>query len=277
MIRLFAFLFVALIFQTAQSQSSTDLGLEFQFAYSQAIPLGGYVQVREDELIGDHMAFKSLNMASYPSIQLQLKKHLGENQALVIHYNRIYFKGESTFQQDLAYNGTLIDGRSGIDVSPSKYYRLHVSYSGLLYQNKGFKLNYLGGIVYDVCTFYLDGKISKSSSRYEVYEGFYRQALPYPVFGLSWQQEIKENLNLSALAFGTYIPRFASFYQEGGTIDLRYNTFESRIQLTKNWNQLAVGFLLNYRYMFLLQESLEDTNELETNSLSPGLVFQYQF
>jgi hypothetical protein len=277
-IRVFLFSTLVLFTHIAFSQvEMDDLGLEIKVSFRQELNLGGYIQVRENELPGSKLELEDLNIFSYPSLQLQLTKRLKENQQIVVSYNRIYLKGKSTINQDLAFNGTLIDARQGVDVSPTRYYRLTAYYSGLLKERGNLKWNYLGGFVYDFLDFYLDGKVSPKSSRFEVFEGFYRQALPYPVIGSTFEQKFTHHRKVEMLLLGTYVPRFTSFYVEGGKMDLQYSTFETNLtfsQQVKYWN---IGLCLNYRFMKLFQESREDTNLIESSTLSPGISIAYVF
>src|SRR5690606_12320779 len=100
--------------------------------YMQEFVLDGHVKVREWELEGDKMDLKDLGMTSYPALQLFLEKKLHKNQSIKLSYDHYFMRGSATFDKDIAYNGTLINGRKGIDVSPTRYYRLSMHYKGRL-------------------------------------------------------------------------------------------------------------------------------------------------
>lgn len=148
--------------------------------YTQEFVLDGYVRVREWELVGDKMALRDLGMNNYSALQIRVGKKLRGKGNVSIIYDQYFMRGTATFDRDIVYNGTIIDGRRGINVSPTRYYRISVIYNHNLIAVKEFELTGLGGLVFDHIVFYLDGKVAPSSPNSEVYEGFGRQALPYP-------------------------------------------------------------------------------------------------
>ena len=133
----------------------------------------------------------------------------------------------------------------------------------------------MGGLVFDYLNFYLDGEISLQSTRFEVFEQFKSQAFPFPILGGMVNHQLSESREFECMFFGTYIPRFESFYEEGGKMDLKYSTFESTASIVQTFKKWRMGFHLSYRYMNMFQESFEDTNEIQTSTLTPGLRISF--
>ena len=141
-------------------------------SYSQQFVAGGFVQVREWDLNGDKMKLKELGMHSYPSLMIYVEKKVSNRSALRISYEKYFMNGKSEINRNIAYNGTLIDGSRGIDISPTEYYCLRLNYKGNLFEKEQSELYYQIGIIYDFINFFLDGVVAEGSPRSEVYEQF---------------------------------------------------------------------------------------------------------
>ena len=70
--------------------------------------------------------------------------------------------------------------------------------------------------------------------------------------------------DLHALA-GTYIPKFKSFFKEGGNVDLSYKLLMADVSYTRIVGRYRMSLGGRYQYMNLFQESDEDTNHFESN------------
>jgi hypothetical protein len=245
--------------------------------YTQEFVLGGFVQVREWEFAGDKMLLRDLGMRTYPALQVHLTKHLKLDRNLTFMYDHYFIRGDAKFERDIFYNGTLIKGEKGIDVSSTRYYRITVMYSGPLFSREPFRLGYLGGLVFDHIVFYLDGEVSPLSPKNEVYEGFGRQAFPYPILGLQAAYYPTEKSALNVELSGTYIPEFKSFYTEGGNIYLQYSNLQTQISYCTRIGRVALIGGLKLRHMKLFQESKEDTNEIWTLTAGPFIEMSYHF
>jgi hypothetical protein len=113
--------------QKANSQAS-KLGLKLSFSYGHEKLIGGYVKVREFNLEGTRVNFNDFDQRNYPNLEFSLDKSFKNNQGISVQYKRFYMRGSATLNQDIEYNGTIIDGRKGIDISPSSYYRFKTYY-----------------------------------------------------------------------------------------------------------------------------------------------------
>lgn len=274
---LFTFSLLQVAATFAQDHDVQRSAYSFGVQYHREFVLDGYVRVREWELEGDKVKLRDLGMTNYPAVNFYATKALRNNKSLTISVDRYFMQGRATFDRDIVYNGTIIDGRAGIDVSPTRYYRASIIFSGPLLTMPGFKLEYTTALVLDHITFYLDGKVSPLSPKSEVLEGFGRQALPYPVIGFQGNINLGHHSNFNFQMSGTYIPRFQSFYTEGGNVSLQYKNFQSGISYSRNISnfQLAIG--TRFRYMHLWQESNEDTNVINTITAGPYLEIVYRF
>lgn len=223
------------------------------------------------------MNLKDLGMKSYPALQFHVAKHWRNNSNIVITYDHYFVHGRATFDSDITYNGTIINGRKGIDVSPTRYFRLSAIYAGALYSTRRFELSYKAGLVFDHITFYLDGEVTPSSPKDEVLEGFGRQAFPYPVLGLQGKIDLGHSDYINVGLSGTYIQKFKSFYTEGGNMYLQYSNFESGLSYSKTLSDFEISLGARFRYMHLFQESNEDTNRISTVTCGPFIKIVYRF
>ena len=261
--------------QQAEMKKASPFSVGVQ--YNHEFVLGGYVHVREWDLQGDKMKLKDLGMKSYPGLQFHVAKQLRNSNSITIAYDRYFMRGSATFDRDITYNGTIINGRKGIDVSPTRYFRLSAIYTGAWLDTRHFELWYKAGLVLDHITFYLDGEVTPSSPKDEVLEGFGRQAFPYPVLGLQGMIELDHGNYINFELSGTYVPKFKSLYTEGGNVYLNYGNFESGLSYSKKISDFELALGARFRYMHLLQESKEDTNIITTVTGGPLIKVGYRF
>lgn len=275
---LFTGVLILLYVTTGSSQSGEkrDASLSIGMHYTYEIVFDGYVHVREWELRGDKMSLNDLGVNGYPALNMFVSKKLSRNRSLLLSYDRYFMHGTSYFDRDIAYNGTLINARNGIDVSPTRYYRLTFKYTGNLDTYDPFDLQYVVGLVYDHVTFYMDGDVSEFSVRDEVYEQFGRQAFPYPFVGLKGTYHLNDVSEIDLSLSGTYIPEFKSFFTEGGPVYLQYGNFQADLSYVRHINQFNINIGAKTRYMHLLQRSEEDTNLLSTFTGGPYLGVVYK-
>lgn len=274
---LFTGMLILLCFATVKGQSVSEgkTSLSMGIQYTHEFTLDGYVRVREWELEGDKMSLKELGMGGYAAVNMFVVKHFPSNRSLQLSYDRYFMQGTSYFERDIAYNGTLINARNGIDVSPTRYYRLMLQYTGNIGAYKVLSVQYLVGVVYDHITFYLDGDVSQLSMRNEVYEQFGRQAFPYPYVGIKGTYDFNDFSGITFTMQGTYIPEFKSIFTEGGPVNLQYNYFQTDLSYVRHIRKLDIGLGTKTRYMHLLERSEEDTNLLSTFTGGPYIHLAY--
>jgi hypothetical protein len=245
--------------------------------YTHEFVLDGFIRVREWELEGDKMKLRELGMKSYPALQLKVERSLKKNRSISLVYDHFFMRGRSTFDRNIIYNGTIINGRNGIDVSPTLYFRISAIYSAPLVKQQNFSLLFTAGLVFDYIIFYLDGEVDASSTKDEVLEGFGRQAFPYPVIGLKGTTGLGSKGSIQWETSGTYVPKFESFYTEGGNVYLQYSNFQADIGYSRAISNFDVSVGTKLRYMHLFQESMEDTNIITTLTMGPYIEAVYHF
>lgn len=273
------FVIVWLIASTVLAQDRIMYRRHFHatIQYTQEFVIVGYVRVREWELTGDKMGLRDLGMNSYPALQIRGEITLSRGSTVKAIYDHYFMRGSAIFDRDIVYNGTIIDGSSGIDVSPTRYYRVTGIYTRTFLDRNDLKLQCITGLVFDHIVFYLDGRVSPSSPKDEVYERFGRQAFAYPLLGVGGQYNLGHQATLSFETSGTYIPKFKSFYTEGGHVHLQYSNFLMDVRYTLSMHKVRMGVGGKLRHMKLFQESHEDTNELSMFVAGPYIEFRYQF
>lgn len=259
--------------QELQEGSSYVIGARYHHEFV----MDGYVRVREWDLHGDKMKLKDLGMTSYSAFQLNVEKHLKRGRSLALVYDQYFMTGTATFDRNIIYNGTIINGRNGVNVSPTRYFRISTIFTAPLASRAHFDLQYTVGLVVDHITFYVAGEVDPSSPKDEVLEGFGKQAFPYPLIGLKGSFHLNGNNNICWRTSGTYIPTFRSFYREGGNVHLQYSNFEADVNYSRTISKFQVSLGANLRYMYLFQESHEDTNVINTITAGPYLGMTYRF
>lgn len=268
-------LFFGLTYSFGQANLAKVEGYAIGVTYNHEFVLDGYVRVREWEFTGDKLSLSKLGMNSFPAVQLQVSRNLKKHKSIAISYDRYFIRGQAVLDGDITYNGTTIDGRKGVDVSPTRYYRVSAMYAGRLLQLRDLQLRYKGALVLDHIVFYVDGVVTPTSPKNEVYEGFGRQAFPYPVVGVNGIYDVDKVNRIELELSGTYIPKFESFYTEGGNIHLQYSNGFMNVGYTRAISSFRLSVGVNWRYMKLFQESREDTNELETVTIGPYIKLRY--
>lgn len=263
----------AALCQQSQQAGLFTIGAEYRHEFV----LDGYVRVREWDLVGDKMTLKDLGMRRYPALQLHGTKHLSNGRSLSLFYDHYFMTGRSTFNRNIVYNGTIINGRKGIDVSPTRYFRISAMYNAPLLIRPGFDVQYTIGFVFDHITFYLDGEVDPSSKKTEVLEGFGRQAFPFPAAGLKGTFLLNAKQKVHWQTSGTYVPEFKSFYTEGGNVRLQYSNFQLGLEYSRTVSDFEIGIGTKMQYMHLFQESREDTNVITTLTAGPFLGVIYHF
>jgi hypothetical protein len=124
---------------------------------------------------------------------------------------------------------------------------------------------------------YLDGRVIRSSPSTEVFEGFGRQAFPYPVPGLEGNMELNDKSSIDFEVSGTCMPKFKSFYTEGGNVDPQYKNFLADLRYSRRISGFGVAAGGKLRYLYLFQESKEDTNVIYTLAAGPYIEVLYHF
>jgi len=259
--------------QELREGSSYSIGAQ----YTHEFVLDGSIRVREWELEGDKMKLRELGMKSYPALQVKVERRLKNKGNISLVYDHFFMNGKSTFDRNIIYNGTIINGRNGIDVSPTLYFRISAIYSAPLVKRQNFSVLFTAGLVFDYIIFYLDGQVDPSSKKDEVLEGFGRQAFPYPVIGLKGTVCLSAKGSMQWEASGTYVPKFESFYTEGGHVYLQYSNFQAGINYSRAISNFDVSIGVKLRYMHLFQESMEDTNVITTLTMGPYIGVVYHF
>ena len=277
--KIFLTIAVAIVTTESLSQGLTLSAKPFSIGaqYTHEFVLDGFVRVREWELPGDKMKLKELGMKSYPALQLKMERSLKTKGSISLLYDHFFVRGKSTFDRNIIYNGTIINGRNGIDVSPTRYFRVSAIYTAPIFKRQNFSLLYTAGLVLDHITFYLDGEVDPTSTKDEVLEGFGRQAFPYPVIGLKGTIGLSSKGGIHWETSGTYVPKFESFYTEGGNVYLQYSNFQADVSYSRTISNFGVSIGTKLRYMHLFQESMEDTNIITTLTMGPYMGVVYNF
>lgn len=254
-----------------------DRGFEAGVRYNHGFVLGGFVQVREWELAGHKMNLRDLGTVHYPAVQVELTRTFSRARRFSLRYDQFFFQGEAIVDHDINYNGTIINGRNGIDVSSTTYHRITALYDGFISEGQKYDLGYTVGLVYDRINFHIDGEVTSYSPRNEVYENFGKQAFPYPFLGVYLDYAVAASKKIKFRTGGTYIPEFKSFFKEGGNVYLQYGALYADLCYEQKFNRWRMSLGGNFGYMDLFQESKEDTNSIKMITAGPYVKVDYVF
>ena len=92
--------------------------------YKHAFTLEGHIRVREFGLNGDLLEWEQLGMKDFMVPGIFASIEFNEKHLIQLNYDRIYFHSNKAIDRNIEFNGTIIDGSSGIDLSPSVYKRI---------------------------------------------------------------------------------------------------------------------------------------------------------
>ncbi|WP_242927048.1 hypothetical protein [Pontibacter vulgaris] len=245
--------------------------------------VGGYTKVREYEYEGDKLQLRrDLGVDNLQKIGLEIEYKLpGQRNALRFKFDNHTTSGNATLKKDVWYNGTLLQGGTQASINKNKYTRAAAFYEHTVGTGKSpIDVTLLGGLVLDYVKFHIDAPVSgdqPQNVRIEPYESFYRQAVPFPNIGARVKYTINPRLSLQAETFGTYIPKFKSWYTEGGNMYLKQEGLDAELGLYYQFHKLQLKGAYNFRHLYIFQESGEDTNELLLNvgGISAGLYYRF--
>lgn len=238
----------------------------------------GFVQVRENQYQGEYLSFPDkLNMNTWGNVSLFFRNQLKPGLVLTSYLSWYHTSGRTTLPYSFYYNGTLIDGTSGVNIAPTIYIRMRVDITHYLINHKNLKLGSKSGLVYDNMTFYVKGDVAPGSPRNEPVEFFGRQAIPFPYLGANFDYQVSRRSNINVALFGTYIPKFKSFFREGGRMSIKYAMTEASLDYTYAINQYKVGLGYKYSYLRHLEESSEDTNRFKISASGININITYTF
>ena len=102
-------------------------------------------------------------------------------------------------------------------------------------------------------------------------------AFPNPVVGLKGVIGLRPKGSVHWETSGTYVPKFESFYTEGGNVYLKYTNFQGDVSYSRTISNFHFSMGTKLRYMHLFQESMEDTNLITTLTMGPYVGVVYNF
>jgi len=250
------------------------VGLQSWYSFTH----NGFVQVREDQYQGAHLSFQDdLKMKSWGNVSLYASDQIKKDIFLTFYLSWFYTSGKSTLPYAFYYNGTLIDGSRGLDISPTLYFRSRLDLSHRFQWPEVFEVRSKIGLIYDNMTFYVKGEVAPGSPRNEVYERFGSQALPFPYLGGEIDKRISVKSHLSLSVIGTHIPKFKSFFHEGGRVSIQYSMAETCLNYYYDLKNFQLGIGYKYSYLRHVEESVEDTNHFKISASGIAVSLAYKF
>lgn len=227
----------------------------------------GFVQVRENEVVGDHLDLGSdLGLDQFNALNFGLGLRLSQGW-LDLNYEHYLISGDATFGRTFRYNGaTYAPGKVGI--SKTEYRRFSLLYSHTLSGARAttYYTALGGGLLLETLKFYIDGELDASTTRDEKYESFDRQLVPVPSLLGVIQRPISENWGYGVEVGAAWLPKTKTHYVEHGRIYFwQYNLdAEAKLIRTFETSQVSIGY--RYKLFHQFEESIEDTNEFRITS-----------
>jgi hypothetical protein len=245
-----------------------------------------FVQVREDQIGGDHLTFPSLGLKTAQIPHVDGRFWLNERNALSFQLRYFVLNGSQFLENPKNFNGATIAGGQTLHSRP-------VWYSVGLFYDHRWKPVCLGkdgallasfGLEYTFIDFRINtghAPVTGTSAGNETKEGFYLQELPIPTFGVRLNRRVSPSFILNASLSGNWINHWNSQRKEGGTIYLSQRKLEAHLGFKikneakfKSFHPLFGLFYYDFRQ---LEESNEDGNLVHLKMLGPELGIGFEF
>ena len=260
------------------SENKSQQSLQVSVSYDHDFFVNGYVQVRELEYEGEKLSLNSdFGMNGWNSATAAMSFTFKNFSSLSASYQYYFFSGSNLLNKDFWFNGTHVDGDSGISVNKTRLSKIEVAFEKPVNVLPHLQTSLIAGLVYHRLLFVIDGHTLPDSYRYELFEKFFSQALPYPEIGFQLKKNISPRSAFSAKAAGTYIPYFESFFHEGGDMHLHYYTATAELSYQYSLKALFISPSVNYTALKIYEWSLEDTNDFFINSFGLEVTAGYKF
>lgn len=244
-----------------------------------ALKFGGYVQVGESEHTGDKLYLThdlGMNNLIYPAIKISRRIN-NSSSFFTFSAGRFFFSGHHIINKNIFYNGALIKGADGVSINQTNFYRIKLSFEKSFRSSDGFYPDLITGLVYDALNFYANGTILPGYGQ-EQHEDFVTQSLPYPFVGARLRKSLSLKSSLALETSGTYIPRFKSFFNEGGPMSLHYATVDCGLHYWLQQKKFQLGAAFLWRLIKIYEYSAEDDpNDFFIHASGIQLSLKYDF
>jgi hypothetical protein len=249
-----------------------------ELTYWNAFTAHGYVQVGEFQYTGDKLYLsRDLGINRLISPGIIISRHYRGSSSFLFSAERFFFSGHKILDRNIFYNGALIKGTDGLSINQTWYYRFKLSFEKSFHSSDNFYPTFIAGVIYDGLTFYVNGTLLPGYGK-EQHEDFVTQALPYPFAGARVNKLLSPKSSLSFEMNGMYIPLFKSFFNEGGSIFLKYSTAEASLHYWFKQKRFKIGAAYLWRLVKLYEYSAEDDpNDFFLTTSGIQLNLRYDF
>ena len=238
-----------------------------------------FVQVRENAVEGDRIGFSRLHVKSAIVPSLRLGWWVNDKSFLAVRVRDFVIRGLRTISDPVVFNGTTIAGGQTLRTNPLWYS------VGLFYGRRwtpaslpGWNFTGTAGVDFTSIDFRFNGGhavVMAPSVGTETKEGFLRQEVPLPVFGLAASRRMSSVLLAEGSIEGGWVNHLNSLRTEGGTIYLSQRQLEAhlRVRLSdegrfRRLQPMAGLFFFAFRQS---EYSHEDTNVVSLKAYGPEL------
>jgi len=176
-------------------------------------------------------------------------------------------------QEDVFFNGARYQAGTGISMGKTEWKRFYAFYDVNLDKAGGHYL--LLGAMAEFITFHLQGTLSPLTERTEQFEGFSRQPILVPALGLG--KAAGPSSPVFWEVYGTRVHHANFGYHEGGDMKVSQSAVDAALGVQRTTGVLRPSIALRYQYLWLDQDSPEDTNTflIEGAGIEIGLLARF--
>jgi len=262
----------------AQKTSDNKVIVTLSADLNYALLYDGHVQVREKSFEGSYLKLKeNLGMDSWISVGGTIGMNFSKKNIFEFVYTRHYFEGTGNLSNPTWFNGALYAANSKADIHKTVYRGFEWIWKARIYNTPKTDFYFRTSIHYERLKFYVDAPVDENSPMSEIYEGFSRQQLPLPSFGIALNHEITQRWSLTAEVFASYLPTIRTWMQEGGTMYLAQSNVDARLNLLYHFRSLSICAGIWFKHYRVKEESREDENVFLLNGIGDKISVLMDF
>lgn len=271
---------VAIIAMAAGAACARPSAWKIGFAAEAGTP-SGFVQVRENQIVGTRLPFRStLGVSRVTGLRVSAVHRLGPRGLLHLWLSGTQITGSGTLTHTAYFNGvTLEPGPVSSNTHFLDDWRLTAAY---WYRTVAFGsdggLWLSGGLTYVGLNFKIGARIAPNSVGHETKEDFITQELPIPIFGIHLYYPLYGGFSFFGDIEGGHLPWTNSLRREGGMVQLTQTNEDADLGMRYRFDHTWSARLFVYDRRFMQNErSGEDGNFIRLDEHGVGIGFTGRF
>jgi hypothetical protein len=248
--------------------------------YEQGSP-SGWVQVRENQIDGTHLAFgPDLGVHAVSAVAVGLRRTAGSG-SFGVTVTATTLRGSTRIARPVFFNGTTLTAGSVLKTrtEAGDFLRVVIDYAHPLARvGSSGELIGRAGLDATLLNFRLLGTIDPASAGHETKEDFVTQELPAPFVGAELRLPVNGRLSLHVGGDAGGLPWVSSLRYEGGLVHLSQQRLDADagidVALARG---LTLGAGVHATSFIQNEQSHEDGNQISLGSTSLALGLGWRF